>query len=181
MSLLKEVLEKNKLYINERKGEGRKIDSHAKKKALIFTCMDTRLVNLVEESMGFRQGDVKVLKNAGNSIRTACDDVIRSISLGTIMMGLEEVFVVGHKDCGMAKQDLEKIKEAMLYRGISEEIINSIDLEEWTGIISDEKENIIEVVNKIEKSPFIPLDVKVHGLSIDPYSGELEVIVDGNA
>lgn len=182
MAVLEKVLEANKKYVEARKkrGEDKPISSHAQKEVLIFTCMDTRLVGLVEEALGFKRGEVKVLKNAGNSIRDNCDDVIRSISLGTIMMGLKEVFVVGHKDCGMAKQSLEDIKNKMLERGVPKEAIDSIDLANWTGIIEDEKENVIQVVKKIKSSPFVPKDVKVHGLLIDPNSGELEVIINDN-
>lgn len=61
MSLLREVLDNNKKFVFERnkKGENIEISSHAEKKALIFTCMDTRLINLVEEVMGFSRGEVK--------------------------------------------------------------------------------------------------------------------------
>ncbi|WP_425449434.1 beta-class carbonic anhydrase [Dethiothermospora halolimnae] len=182
MSLLDRVLEKNKSYVKNRKEKGREeyLSSHAKKEALILTCMDTRLVGVLEEAMGFKRGEVKVLKNAGNTIRDNCSDVIRSISLGTIMMGLKEVFVVGHRDCGMTKENIEDIKKAMLDRGIEEQAINKIDLLKWTGIIDDEKENVIYTVDKIKKSPFIPTDIKVHGLLIDTNSLEIEIIVDGN-
>ncbi|KPU26724.1 hypothetical protein TR13x_08625 [Caloranaerobacter sp. TR13] len=182
MQILEKILEDNKKYVRAKRerGQDKPISSHAQKEVLIFTCMDTRLVGLVEEAMGFKRGEVKVLKNAGNSIRDNCDDVIRSISLGTIMMGLKEVFVVGHKDCGMVKQSLEDIKRKMLERGIPREAIDSVDFANWTGIIEDEKENVIKVVKKIKSSPFIPKDVKVHGFLIDPNSGELEVIINDN-
>ncbi|WP_069650913.1 beta-class carbonic anhydrase [Caloranaerobacter ferrireducens] len=182
MQISEKILDANKKYVKVRRErrDDKPISSHAQKEILIFTCMDTRLVGLVEEAMGFKRGEVKVLKNAGNSIRDNCDDVIRSISLGTIMMGLKEVFVVGHKDCGMAKQSLEDIRNKMLERGVPKEAIDSIDLANWTGIIKDEKENVIQVVKKIKNSPFVPKDVKVHGFLIDPNSGELEVIINDN-
>jgi len=36
---------------------------------------------------------------------------------------------------------------------------------------------VIETVKKITESPFVPKDVNVHGLLMDPNSGELEVII----
>ena len=44
--------------------------------------------------MGFGRGDIKILKNAGNIIRNNCSDVIRSVAVGTVLMGLKEVYVV---------------------------------------------------------------------------------------
>ncbi|WP_432402280.1 beta-class carbonic anhydrase [Wukongibacter sp. M2B1] len=182
--MLKKILEHNNRFLSERKKLGfcdKSISANAKQEVMIFTCMDTRLVELVEKSMGFERGDIKVLKNAGNCIRENCDEIIRCISLGAIMMGLKEVFVVGHKDCGMKKLTVEDIRAKMINRGITEEAINSIDnLAEWSGILKDETENVIKTVSKIRESQFVPKDVKVHGLTIDPYSGELEVIINGD-
>ncbi|MBA1335152.1 MAG: Carbonic anhydrase, beta class [Firmicutes bacterium] len=176
--MLEEILSYNRSFVEERRKEGKdkKISGHAQKEAMIFTCMDTRLVGLVEDAMGFKRGEVKVLKNAGNTIRDNCDDVIRSISLGILMMGIKEVFVVGHKDCGMKKLTGDKIAQAMRDRGIDENAIASVDLEKWAGVINNEAENVAEVVAAIKNSKFIPKDVAIHGLMIDPDSGELEEV-----
>lgn len=179
--MINRILEYNKRFVQKRKEMGldKPISSHAKQEVMIFTCMDTRLIDLVEPAMGFKRGDIKIIKNPGNSIRKNCDEIIRSISLGTIMMGLKEVYVVGHKDCGMKNLTEEEIKERMILRGIEENIIDSLgNLKEWAGIIDNEKENVRKVVTQIKSSPFIPNDVKIYGLIIDPYTGELEVVTD---
>ena len=180
--MLRRVLQHNKKFVEQRKdqGDNQWISGHAQKEVMIFTCMDTRLVDLVEPAMGFKRGDIKILKNAGNTIRENCDEIIRCISLGAITMGIKEVFVVGHKDCGMCKLTEGELREKMLSRGISEEVIRGVNLKEWAGLVTDEAENIKKTVDKIHDSPFIPKDVIVHGLIMDPYSAMLEVIVDGN-
>ena len=48
-------------------------------------------------------------------------------------MGLSQVYVVGHKDCGMAKLEPEKVREKMISRGIPKEIVDSINIEQWIG------------------------------------------------
>lgn len=176
--MLEEVLIYNKNFVEKRKklSLDREIGGHAQKGVMVFTCMDTRLVGLVEDAMGFERGQVKVLKNAGNTIRENCDDVLRSIALGVLVMGIREVYVVGHKDCGMKKLTAAKIRQAMVDRGIDESVIASADLDKWSGIIDDEVENIKQAVSTIRNYSFIPRDVVVHGLLIDPYSGELEVV-----
>lgn len=179
--MLEKILEHNRRFVRERreKGEDSPISGHAHEGVLVFTCMDTRLVKLLESAMGFERGDIKVLKNAGNTIRESCSDVIRSISAGTVLMGLKEVFVVGHADCGMRKQDPADIRAKMLERGIAEEDVDAIDIEQWFGLIKDEEKNVRDAVGKIKASPYIPKDVFVHGLIMDPNTGEIEVIVNG--
>ena len=134
--MLNHILESNQKFVHERrqKGEDKPVDAHANSDVMIFTCMDTRLVDLLEPAMGFKRGDIKILKNAGNTIRENCDEIIRSIVVGTIIMDLKEVYVVGHTDCGMRKQNPINIREKMLSRGISSEVLSGIDIEEWIGL-----------------------------------------------
>ncbi len=177
--MLEKVLEHNRKFVQERKaaGEDKPISGHAQKDAMVFTCMDTRLVGLLEDAMGFGRGDIKILKNAGNIIRDNCSDVIRSIAVGTVLMGLKEIYVVGHTDCGMRKQNAEDIKVKMSERGISEDAIKAINIEEWFGLIKDESDNIRDAVNKLKESPYIPKDVNIYGLLMDPDTGEIKNLV----
>lgn len=176
--MLEQILEHNRKFVQERKNSGgdKPISGHAHKDAMVFTCMDTRLVELLEPAMGFGRGDIKILKNAGNIIRNNCSDVIRSVAVGTVLMGLKEVYVVGHGDCGMRKQNVEDIKAKMLEKGISEEAIEAIDIAEWFGLLKDEKENVVDAVQKLRESPYIPKDVNIYGLLMDPNTGEIEVV-----
>jgi carbonic anhydrase len=177
--MLEKILEHNRKFVQARNiaGEDKPISGHAHKDVMVFTCMDTRLVELLEAAMGFGRGDIKILKNAGNIIRDNCSDVIRSVAVGTVIMGLKEVYVVGHKDCGMRKQNVEDIRVKMVEKGISQEAIESIDIAEWFGLIKDEVGNVKDAVEKLKTSPYIPKDVIVHGLMMDPNTGEIEVIV----
>jgi len=176
--MLEKILEHNRKFVQERKaaGEDKPISGHAHKDIMVLTCMDTRLVELLEPAMGFGRGDIKILKNAGNIIRNNCSDVIRSVAVGTVLMGLKEVYVVGHSDCGMRKQKPEDIRAKMRERGIPEEAIEAIDIKEWFGLLQDEAENVKDAVLKLKNSPYIPKDVKIHGLLMDPNSGEISVI-----
>lgn len=177
--MLERILEHNRKFVQERSraGEGKPISGHAHKDIMVFTCMDTRLVELLEAAMGFERGDIKILKNAGNIIRSNCSDVIRSVAVGTVIMGLKEVYVVGHKDCGMRKQNVEDIRVKMMAKGIPQEAIEAIDIAEWFGLLKDETENVKDAVVKLKESPYIPKDVAIHGLIMDPNTGEIEVVV----
>jgi carbonic anhydrase len=144
--------------------------------------MDTRLVDFLEPAMGIRRGDAKVIKNAGNILVDPLHGgVIRSLVAAIFMLGVEEIFVIGHKDCGMTDVDPEKLKNDMIARGISAQTIETLvpDLAQWLGAFACPEENVTEVVGKIRANPLIPASVPVHGLIFCPNDGHLEVMVDG--
>lgn len=152
------------------------------KQLAIFTCMDTRLVDFLEPAMGLKRGEAKVIKNAGNTIVDPMSGaVIRSLVAGIFMLGIDEVIVIGHRDCGMAQIDAESIKRDMVKRGISPDIIDIHipDLKQWLGIFAHPVENVERVVKIIRNNPLIPNDVPIHGLLFCPNDGHLDVVVNG--
>jgi carbonic anhydrase len=97
-------------------------------------------------------------------------------------LGVEEVFVIGHRDCGMAQLDAESvIKRDMIDRGISPDVIDIHvpDLKQWLGIFSHPVENVERVVKVIRHNPLIPKDVPIHGLLFCPNDGHLDIVVNG--
>lgn len=152
------------------------------KQIAIFTCMDTRLVDFLEPAMGLKRGEAKVIKNAGNTIVDPMSGaVIRSLVAGIFMLGVEEVFVIGHRDCGMAEIDAESVKHKMVSRGISPDVIDIHvpDLKQWLGVFAHPVQNVERVVKIIRCNPLIPQDVPVHGLLFCPNDGHLDVVVNG--
>ncbi|MBP2641372.1 MAG: Carbonate dehydratase [Firmicutes bacterium] len=147
----------------------------------IFTCMDTRLVDFLEPAMGIKRGEAKMIKNAGNSVTGPFESTIRSLIVGIYELGVKEVMVIGHLDCGIAHTSAEGLIQKMLERGISPDAIKMVEaeLKNWIDHFHHPVDNIEEVVIKIRSNPLIPKDVPVHGLLFNPQSGQLEVIVDG--
>ena len=62
--------------------------------------MDTRLTELLPAALGIHNGDVKIIKNAGAVISHPFGSVIRSLLVAIIELGVEEVMVIAHSDCG---------------------------------------------------------------------------------
>lgn len=180
MSLLDSILTANQEFVHP--GAFPPLPKNPRKQFAIFTCMDTRLVDFLEPAMGIKRGDAKIIKNAGNTLVDPLHGgVIRSLVAAIFMLGVEEIFVIGHEDCGMADIKPEKLKSDMIARGISSQAIETHvpDLAQWLGAFSCPTENVIEVVGKIRANPLIPADVPVHGLIFCPNDGHLEVMVDG--
>ncbi|WP_227764651.1 beta-class carbonic anhydrase [Zhaonella formicivorans] len=186
MNILEKILEANRHFVEnlpkEFAGSSHEAISKIPSRQLaIFTCMDTRLVEFLEPAMGIKRGEAKVIKNAGNSVTGPFEATIRSLVVGIFELGVKEVMVVGHKDCGIANATAEGLIEKMLQRGISPDAIKMIEdeLTAWLDQFHHPEDNVQKVVAKIRSNPLIPDDVPIHGLIFDPHSGKLEVLVNG--
>jgi carbonic anhydrase len=178
MALLQKIVEHNAHWVQER---NRPLSKAPQKKVVIFTCMDTRLVEFLEPALGLRRGDAQIIKNAGNTLVDAGGGVVRSLVVAIHGLGCEEVLVIGHRDCGMTQLDKDALRNTMISRGVPEAAINALrpSLSEWLGGFHDPLGNVERVVRMLRENPLIPRTVPVHGLMFDPASGSLQVSVDG--
>ena len=95
------MLRHNREFV-ESKGYERYITSkYPDKKIAIVTCMDTRLVELLPAALGIRNGDVKIIKNAGGTITNPFDSTMRSLLVAVYELGVNEIMVIGHTGCGV--------------------------------------------------------------------------------
>ena len=185
MSVLEEILKTNENFCKnppvDYSGEDHHESKLPKKHLAIVTCMDTRLVDFLEPALGLKRGDAKIIKTAGNVIVDVFDSTIRSLLVCIYELGVKEIAIIGHYECGMAKTTSESLTKAMLERGISHDAIKMIskDLKEWADGFQKPEENVAKVVEDIKNNPLIPKDIAVHGLMFHPRDGKLDLIVDG--
>ena len=118
--MIEEMLRHNHEFV-ESKGYERYITSkYPDKKIAIVTCMDTRLVELLPAALGIRNGDVKIIKNAGGTITNPFDSTMRSLLVAVYELGVNEIMVIGHTRCGVQGMNAEEMLGLMRKRGISE-------------------------------------------------------------
>lgn len=151
------------------------------KKIAIVTCMDTRLVELLPAALGIRNGDVKMIKNAGGTITHPFDSTMRSLLVAVYELGVEEIMVIGHTGCGVQGMNAAEMLELMRARGIDEEHISlmrhcGIDLNSWLHGFTDTPEAVAETVNLIRNHPLMAKDVRVSGYIMDSATGLLQNI-----
>lgn len=185
MNILEQIIRANKQFVKSMPGEfaedGPVFDKLPSRELAIFTCMDTRLVDFLEPAMGISRGQAKVIKNAGNTITGPFESSIRSLIISIFELGVKEIVVIGHLDCGMASADSQKLIQKMLDRGISADAIKMIEkeMENWIDHFHHPIENVEEAVIMIRSNPLIPKDVPVHGLLFNPHTGDIRVVVNG--
>ncbi|AKP79864.1 MULTISPECIES: beta-class carbonic anhydrase [Priestia] len=183
MSLLQDVLEFNKKFVEEKKYELYETSKFPNKKMVILSCMDTRLVELLPHALNLRNGDVKIVKNAGALVSHPFGSIMRSILVAVYELQADEVCVIGHHDCGAGKLQAEPFLEKVRAKGISDEVINTIeysmDLKKWLTGFDSVEETVQHSVETIRNHPLFSKDTPVHGLVIDPNTGKLDVVVNG--
>lgn len=184
MTLIEEILEYNKQFVEA--GEYKKYETtrFPNKKLVILTCMDTRLVELLPNAMNIKQGDTKIIKNAGAMVTHPFGSIMRSILIAIYELRANEVLVVGHHDCGMSKIQPDQMINQFLERGVSPKIIKTlkfsgIDFNQWLKGFDRVEDSVKNSVEIIQNHPLLPEGIPVHGMVIDPKTGKLDLVVDG--
>ncbi|NTU26168.1 carbonic anhydrase [Bacillus tequilensis] len=184
MVSLTSILEHNQRFVREKKYEPYKTTKFPSKKLVIVTCMDTRLTELLPQAMGLKNGDAKIVKNAGAIVSHPFGSVMRSILVAIYELQAEAVCIVGHHECGMSGLNASSILEKAKERGVEENCLNlltsaGLDLKTWLTGFHSVEESVSHSVNLIKNHPLLPKKVPVHGLVIHPETGKLDVILNG--
>ncbi len=181
--MINEILKFNREFVAEKGYEPYLTDKYPDKKIAIVSCMDTRLTKLLPAALGLRNGDVKIIKNAGGVITNPFDSTMRSLLVGVYELGVEEIMIVGHTDCGVQGMDGEEMLHLMRRRGIDDEHISlmkhcGIDLEKWLHGFDNVDEAVRETVDLVRNHPLMPADVTVRGYIMDSTTGGLREVAD---
>ncbi|HLX59290.1 MAG TPA: carbonic anhydrase [Ktedonobacteraceae bacterium] len=167
------------------------IIGHAPRKHMaVVTCMDCRLVDMFEQALGLQRGDVLELRTAGATISKieregAGNDLIRSLAGGIYLLGVREIAVIGHTQCGLSHANPAALTASMQALGVDPDRLIQVKglgdmqgLFDWLGTFSDLHVNVREVVSVIRNSSYLP-KIPVHGLVIDIETGKLEMVDRG--
>lgn len=186
MSILNAILQHNRQFVANKEYEAFLTTKFPDKRLVVVTCMDTRLEELLPRAMNLRQGDVKLIRTAGAVISHPYGSIMRSILIALYLLNAREVCIVGHHDCGMTGLQAREIVERAHRRGVPAEKFAQlseagIDVDGWLSGFSSVHASVIQGVTMVRTHPLLPPGIAVHGLVIDPVTGELELVVDGRS
>lgn len=179
--MIEDILRHNREFVASRGYERFATSKYPDKRIAIVTCMDTRLVELLPAALGIRNGDVKIIKNAGGTITNPFDSTMRSLLVAVYELGVNEIMVIGHTGCGVQGMNAGEMLHLMKERGVSEEHITlmrhcGIDLDSWLHGFDDTRAAVAETVDLVRNHPLMAADVRVAGYIMDSLTGELTVI-----
>lgn len=178
--MIDDILLYNKRFVAEKGYEPYCTDKYPAMQLAVLTCMDTRLTELLPKALGLRNGDAKIIKNAGGLILSEWDSAIRSLLVGIYELGVKEVMVVHHSTCGACHMSYDAFKPHMLEHGISEETLAAWEdagVGEWLEGFHDTEASVRRTVAAVVNHPLVPKDIVVRGFIIDSVTGALTEIL----
>lgn len=184
MTIIGEIMEYNQQFVEQGKYQKYMTDKFPDKKIAILTCMDTRLFELLPKALNMRNGDAKIIKNAGAILTQPFGSAMRSILVAIYEMGVQEVLVVGHHGCGMSQLDSNAMVEKFKAHGISDTVLDTLEnsgirMERFLKGFERPEDGVMHSINIIRNHPLLPSTIPVHGFIMDPTTGKLELIADG--
>lgn len=184
MTLLSTILEHNDQFVTEHQYEKFATTKFPNKRIVILTCMDTRLTELLPSAMNLKNGDAKIVKSAGALVAHPFGSIMRSLLIAIYELQADEVYIIGHYDCGMSSIDTDSIIDKMVARGIDRDLFKTlaysgVDLKGWLHGFKDVTASVKQSVDAVRHHPLMDKTVPVHGLVMHPDTGKLDVIEDG--
>lgn len=178
MGMMQHFLEYNKTFVAEKQYEKYQTSKYPDRNVAIVACMDTRLTALLPAALGIKNGDVKLIKNAGGVIMSPFDSVMRSLLIAVYELGVNEIMIIGHYDCGVQHMDGDLMLRHMAQRGIQQQEIDFLNycgfnIKEWLTGFSCVQEAVRKSVDLVRSHPLIPKDVVIAGFLMDPSTGEV--------
>ena len=182
--MIDQIIDFNRSFV-ERKGyEPFVTDKYPNKKLAVLTCMDTRLTELLPSALGLKNGDAKIIKNAGGLILSPFDSAMRSLIVAIYELHVEEIMVVAHSQCGACNMSYSHFHDVMIARGITQRTLDTIgecgiDLNQWLDGFHNTEASVRKTVRAIQTHPLIPGDIVIRGFMIDSLTGGLREVKGG--
>ncbi|MBS6976159.1 beta-class carbonic anhydrase [Gordonibacter urolithinfaciens] len=175
------VLAHNRAFVEGGEFARYATDKYPDKKLAVVSCMDTRLTELLAAALGLKNGDAKIIKVAGAEVAHPFGSVMRSLLIAVCELGVEDIMVVAHTNCGAQHMSGAAMIDSMRRLGVSEQRIEfarhcGIDFDRWLAGFGDTEESVRKSVDLIRKHPVMPPHVRVAGFVMDSVTGELVAV-----
>jgi carbonic anhydrase len=145
---------------------------------IALTCVDPRLNALFPNALALPAEEFIWLRNAGNIITGPLSSTMRSLALACAVKGGKEIAIIGHTDCQVCKTTAMQLLDKLKALGVERHLLPD-NLNEFFGLFSSERQNVIKACDIVRHSPLIGPKIPVHGFLVDIETGKLEWIVNG--
>ena len=164
MSVLDEVLQANQEFA--RTYDTARATAPVTRKLALVACMDYRIP--LEQAFGLKPGDAYIIRNAGGVVT---EDVIRSLLVAHYKLGVEEILIVNHTQCGMQTFRDEDLREDIRRRCGTDTVAP-----EQFHAFRDLEEHVRQQIQRIQSHPWMPGTIPVNGCIYDVHTGRLSIV-----
>ncbi len=175
------ILAHNRAFVERGEYERYATDKYPDKKLAIVSCMDTRLTELLSAALGLKNGDAKIIKVAGAEVAHPFGSVMRSLLIAVCELGVEDVMIVAHTNCGAQHMSGKAMVESMRRLGVTDDRIElarhcGIDFDRWLAGFGDTENAVRASVDMVRNHPVMPPHVRVGGFIMDSTTGRLAIV-----
>jgi carbonic anhydrase len=139
--------------------------------------VDPRLTRFFPDVLGVERGHAVAIRLPGAHIAPGAE-ALRGLAAAIYVNDCQEVVVVAHTDCGVARVSEPELRRVMRARGIDDDAIPA-DVAGFFGLVSDVEAAARETVEAIRAAPFLPRTMPVHAVLMDIRSGALKLLERG--
>jgi carbonic anhydrase len=169
MSVLDHVLSVNAEFVQTY--DSQRATVPVVRKLAIVACMDYRIP--LGQALGLNPGDAYVIRNAGGIVT---EDVIRSLLVAYYRLGIEEVLIINHTECGMLTFSDEELRTDIRRRRGTDTIAP-----EQFHSFRNLEDNVRQQIERVKSHPWIPSRLLVNGCIYDVHTGKLTLVLPDNA
>ncbi len=157
--------------------------------ALMISCADSRVVP--EQIMQAKPGDLFVCRNAGNIVppySTANGGVTSTVEYAVAALGVRDIIVCGHSDCGAMKalsdptglEAMPNVAAWLKHGAAAEHVVSTChsDLDGKERVRAITLENIIAQISHLRTHPSVAAgiargEITLHGWFVDIHAGQV--------
>ncbi|KAG8901994.1 hypothetical protein FRB99_004978 [Tulasnella sp. 403] len=172
MSVATEFAKANESYV-ESFGEKSSLSLPPARGVIVITCIDARIDPAA--SLGIKEGEAHVIRNAGGR----AFDALRSVIISQQLLATRETIVFHHTDCGMLTftDDVlrQRLRESVSLnaRAAIRPIIDGLSFLPFSNL----EDAIKEDVAFLQNNPLVPEETKITGWIYDVRTGKVSKVV----
>jgi carbonic anhydrase len=174
MALLDEILDANRRTALRAGEPGSFV---ANRHLCIVTCVDPRLTQFFPDALGVERGHAVAIRVPGAHIKPNSEG-LRALGATIYVNDCQEILVVAHTDCGVARVKEPELRRVMRARGVNDAAIPA-DAAEFFGLVDDVEQAARDTVEAIRGAPWLPRHLPVHAVLMDISTGALTLLERG--
>lgn len=176
-----EILISNHTFVGRSGAGERPATGRPAKHLAIVTCMDARLTELLPQALGIHDGDAAIIQVAGATIVDPYGEAMRSLIVAIAELGVTDVMVIGHTDCGTCGMEADHLLAAIEKAGVAHDTVEAeLAREPRTREVlkgfNHLEDEVARSVQTIRSHPLVPESVNVTGFTIDVVTGALSPV-----